>query len=362
MMSNKIKIVKITKEDYESLVEYLANFLDDDRESEFWRDRLYHWWDNNPYFKEDDNRGWALKKNEDIVGFLGNIPMPFYITKNEIVANTMTNWKVAENYRSKSINLIYELIAASRDTLLCNSTSNENVAKILDLFRFEKKQFYKKKMYFSVINPNKIAKKKLSNAKVLKKLESILTSIFYLMQYANRGILYFSSHKKVKRISKADNTFDNLWDETKNSFSNTIVRDSIFLNWYCFGNKFKSNNLLGFYENNELLGFMVLKWASSVKDELKVIECIDLWVKNNKKYVIKSLLFSANKLSKDLNADLFVTPVFNEQLFHVLKRSFYFKLPNQNSNSIYIKSDLEAYKLGNNKLPYITNLVGDYDL
>ena len=118
---------------------------------------------------------------------------------------------------------------------------------------------------------------------------------------------------EVRIIEKADDLFDELWDSTKTKFMNTNVRTSEVLNWYCSNNGVQNNIILGCYQDNKLLGYML---CSCEEDELleKRITVVDLWGHIDDDRVINSLLKRLLKYGAERDCDLVLVPAFHESL------------------------------------------------
>ena len=56
MTDISLEVETVSNLHYDELIEFLSNFEDETRDSEFWRSRLYLWWDQNPAFSDKIER------------------------------------------------------------------------------------------------------------------------------------------------------------------------------------------------------------------------------------------------------------------------------------------------------------------
>ena len=127
----------VSDQDYEALAAFLARFPDEKRGPEFWRRRLAHWWEDNPAFSQETQRGWVVRDNDSIVGFLGNIPSLFKLRDQTVVVFNASTWRVLPEFRGRSLELLGQLMACSKDTISFITTSGRPVLDILDNLKFE---------------------------------------------------------------------------------------------------------------------------------------------------------------------------------------------------------------------------------
>ena len=121
----------------QELVGFLANFEDENRGEVFWQRRLAFWWDENPFSSRELLKGWVLRCDGKIVGFLGLI-LSEYIYRDKIYrAFAATTWRVEKEHRNASLPMFMKWHALGREFILLDTTANEEVAKILDRFKYD---------------------------------------------------------------------------------------------------------------------------------------------------------------------------------------------------------------------------------
>ncbi|MBI3543819.1 MAG: hypothetical protein HY075_11150, partial [Deltaproteobacteria bacterium] len=70
-------VAAVEPADYARVAAYLAAYPGEKRAADVWLKRFGLWWDDNPAFGGDVERGWFLKDGDRVVGFLGNVPTWF---------------------------------------------------------------------------------------------------------------------------------------------------------------------------------------------------------------------------------------------------------------------------------------------
>lgn len=96
-----------------------------------WRRRLAFWWDENPFAHAHPCRGWVLRDDDRLVGFLGVIPT-FYEESGRLVPGWIaTSWAVAEDHRHAALPMGMMLQRHGRDVVMVDTTPSPEVQKLL---------------------------------------------------------------------------------------------------------------------------------------------------------------------------------------------------------------------------------------
>ena len=120
----------------QELVQFLASFGDENRGQVFWRNRLAFWWDENPFGAPDLPKGWVLRCDGAIVGFLGLIPFEYTCRGQVHRAFAATTWRVAKEHRNASLPMFMKWHQLGSQFILLDTTPNAEVSKILDRFGY----------------------------------------------------------------------------------------------------------------------------------------------------------------------------------------------------------------------------------
>ena len=81
----------------------------------------------NPAFGKDCLRGAKLvnEKDKKIVGFIGLIPLKINLKSSNEIAYAFTTWRVNEEFRKYSLDLLYFINEILDDKICFNFTANE---------------------------------------------------------------------------------------------------------------------------------------------------------------------------------------------------------------------------------------------
>jgi len=306
-------IHKIESKDFPDLLEFLLETDNQKRERNYWEKRLRHWWDDNPCFSKNMDRGWILrdKITNAIVGFHGNIPSIFKSPNDGFVINNASTWRVLDSHRHNGINLLFELIKNTK-TILFSTTPNEGVNEINKKLKFKKFPYNTKKTHSLVVN-NKI-KIKSYNSTIFN-FFSIIT--FSLLKFFQQ--LYFSKPNNsghIKKIDKIENSFDVLWEEKRNDYLYTNVRSSEAINWYCFSNE-NEKIVFGYYLEDKLVTYIIYDKRTSGSGEQ--LFCVDLWGALEKD-ILESLIIYTYEYSKKNGINLIRFNAFDEKMCNFLDK------------------------------------------
>ncbi|MCK6622844.1 MAG: hypothetical protein HUU32_15930 [Calditrichaceae bacterium] len=321
-------VLPVLKEDYHNLSQFLADFQDETRGPQFWLNRFEFWWDNNPAFSGEGTRGWLDKEGDKIVGFLGNFPTYFQLAGEPIIAFNATTWRVLPEYRNRSMNLFLKLSMAAKDSILFDTTPTQEVAKILEVFKYRPlpREDYRRSFIVTDFAKFKRALKLELGGKFIHSLTAEAMAMVQPWQYLRLKRIKPHDTLQVRESHKADETFDDLWDRTKAIYSHTNVRSAEAVNWYCFGEKNQPKKLFGCYQNRQLAGFMILKILEGRK--IRKFEALDIWTDPTVAGVLDALLDFAVQYAKQHDIGLLILPHFNIELG---KRIRQFAFPDRNA-------------------------------
>ncbi len=101
-----------------------------------------HWWRANPLYRElgpEWDIGWVLEDEDDnIVGSLGNIPLPYEFQGRRLVVAASRFWVADPAYRNASILLVNRLVTQPRMDLYLTNTFSEASQTALGAFGFDR--------------------------------------------------------------------------------------------------------------------------------------------------------------------------------------------------------------------------------
>lgn len=96
-----------------------------------WRRRLAHWWDENPFAALSPSRGWVLRHEGRIAGFMALIPAGYAARGELTTACIASTWRVDEAHRNASLPMLMKLRRLAANTLLADTTPTADVQVML---------------------------------------------------------------------------------------------------------------------------------------------------------------------------------------------------------------------------------------
>jgi hypothetical protein len=343
------KLLSVLPGNYKEIADFLIQYKVWSNSAEFWLNGFHAWWDNNPTFSECMERGWILRDKQKIVGFMGLIPSPFQISGKEVVVFNATTWYVHPDYRSESFQLLIKSIKYTKDSIYFYTTPSDRAIKILQKLRFHSIPRSTSKRSFIIIDFEKVLKVKFGQS-ILHKFAIKITSPFLaIIQSIRLKKTDLEKINRVKRIRKADSTFDDLWERTKHIFPTTNIRNAEAINWYCFNNKEYEKVVLGYYLNDQLLGYLILK--NPRLKSMNILECSDYWVSPDATQVTHALINAAYNYTFENKYDCILFPHFNLQLENIFNEIGLFSMEDKN-NSEYFKIKPEWFEKINDSNSY----------
>ena len=285
-------IEPIADEDLASLCTYLENYRGRHRGRQFWQSRFNHWWHENPFYKSGMVRGRLLRSGGNIVGFVGSIPVPVQINQQEVITFMSSSWGVEPKYRKQSMRLLSHLAKALRENgspyLLNNPIANTDLYyKLLGFFQIPIR--YTRK--FTLFN-GPLARLSCKLPVDMKWPRMLMSAVEKRLYPLPRSF----SKLRVERLEKVGAEFDQLWQASRSQVVNTHVRNSAFVNWYCFGNREYNKKLLfGAYDGDRLTGFVIFR--ESMQAGGNFLECLDLWFDSSAPDTVTALFSYALRYS-----------------------------------------------------------------
>ncbi len=310
--SSAARIRPVAASDYAALARFLANFADETRNEQFWRRRLLSWWDDNPAYEEGVARGWLLCANDEIKGFLGNVPTLFQLNKRTVTALSTTTWRVMPQYRNHSLSLLYQAIRRASGSILFDTTPSVDADRVMRGLKFVPFA-HCADAWKSIIIVN--ARRVLSTrweGKVIEVLGSCGGPILQFLQNKCTRLEQKPKHSEVQVLTHAGSCFDELWDRTRDSYAHTNVRSAQAIQWYCFGNPDFPKTLFGCFAGQRLVGYLIL--VKGRRDALTTASCVDLWIESGAKNALRDLLSFAKRWAEKEGIDAIEVPHFDRSL------------------------------------------------
>ncbi|GEM_PF-1173670 len=355
----RIELLCLSPEHYEEAASHLASFPQETRGPEFWRDRFRLWWEANPAFSEGLERGWILKANGAIVGFLGNIPSYFQLAGERKIIYSATTWRVSPDYRNYSLHLLFKQIEYSRKSLLFLITLNESTRKIIQMLRLQTIERGDVKVGVLMINSEKVLATYLGKNKASHFLGKALAPILDFLQTFRLGFSRQREEFRVKELVRADESFDELWKRTRERIPNTNARTAEVINWYCFESKNFRKRLFGVYQGCSLLAYVIC--TISQVQGLNFLECLDFWGETCETTTVKALFRYLKDWGQKNSIDLVKFPGFSSEVGFLFGKLCLFQIRSKRSAE-YFQVNLEMSGPISQENSYFPYLIGDFGL
>lgn len=359
----KADLQAVKSSDYPSLAQYLASFPDETRSKEFWLDRFRIWWDENPAFEERLERGWILKDEDTVVGFLCHLPLLFQVRGKPQVTFAGSTFRVHPAYRRYSLRLVYRQFRSTKGTFLFFTTTNLIATRVLQMLkclpieRGHEGRGYERSS-FILLQPKRFWAQHFSSnplARILAGMGGFLLRA--LQDYRLRGPTVGEDFQ-VKEIQHADASFDELWEETRHRFPFTIVRTSRMLNWYCFGSPHFQKKLFGLWRKGHLEAYAIM--AEKQDRDLRSLDCLDWWGPESLE-VGWALVEGIKKYAQTNGYDLIKFPGFSGALAHSFGQMGLFQTTRRQSPQFYRLPSGESAALSDAEV-YWSYFLGDIGL
>lgn len=307
------EVAPVSLTDYASLSRFLTNFPDDESGNAVaWIDRMRSWWDLNPAYDPSLARGWLLREQGEIVGFLGSIPWRFQLDGLETTVFAGTTWRVLPDYRGLSFALKRRQMDEQAGALHLSTTPRAEVARLLAKLGYTPLHDGTDDETHSAIflNVAKVLRLKLDGKPAARVLARHAAPALNAFQHFRLRRLRNCAHEKVRELPRADAAFDELWERTRTQHPSTHVRTAEAVNWYCFSTAGRRKSLLGYFDGDRLAGYMILLPAE--RRGLRICECVDLWIEAGpaREWILGALVEKARQCAVAASFDLVHLPHF----------------------------------------------------
>ena len=294
--------------------------------------------------------GWVLEAENNIVGYLANIPMMYSYQGSEVFVAAARAYAVAPEYKSHGLKLALKFFKQPEVAALLNTTANESSAAVFKYFKAKPvPQAHYNEVLFLVFNswrflravfikcrfPGAIAS---SAALLLSPLFKIITLLKQKERYSRHQDLL------LKRICVDDlgEEFDMLWAIKREQEVFFTDRSVEVLQWRI--NIAPSHyHMYGAYLKDQFLGYILLKIEHVEHLKLKRCLIIDIFgdFKNDESLAV--LISELVREAKDLSVDTIEIIGFPQALRKIVKRLLPFKriIPNWPYFK-FMTQDLEA--------------------
>ncbi len=259
LMSDSLCVEQFKLSEKNALLSFLQTaYADNPRQSDacFWD---WHFL-QNPLVKPDNLPVWVAKHNQKIVGQLAGTPVNLKVGGENRRAIWILDFIVAEKYRGQGLGKKLVLAAQNFCPLGLGITTHQQISPAL-LQKLGWAIVSNVPRYNKILFPGN-ALREIARIKPLRKFVN-----FSFAPFRPRSLspsLLFDKKRNLRIVREFDSSFDELWRES--SAQCGVERSSMFLNWQYRRQPGKNFDVLGYYENDKLLGYAVLFFRKSDAD------------------------------------------------------------------------------------------------
>lgn len=215
-------------------------------------ERFWDWhFLENPYVETNNLPIWIVEDGDEIVGQLAATPVKFKIQNTEKRAMWILDLVVRPDYRRKGLGKKLVALAVEFCPLgLGMNTAEQHSTALLESVGW--KMFGRVPRYNKVLFPGE-ALREISRIEPLRRFANF--AFAPLRPTLKKG---FFEKNKLRIVESFDSSFDDLWRESSTQWTCAVAREAKLLNWQYLDQPGKKYDVLGFYENEKLLGYAVL--------------------------------------------------------------------------------------------------------
>jgi hypothetical protein len=324
---------------------------------ETWLRRFRIWWMKNPASMPEIPKGWVIDDETKIVGFLGNIPVKFFVCGEIKTAVAAVTWYVDPSVRGLfSVRLFNEYLKQKSASLFLFNTDRNDLVKILFKNKFKEYILPRSQTEYLYIidrmNVDLIVREFLfiNEFPRLHELLGFFTRFGMLMRAypfqkppAREGDLpareYTSSLCTV-----CDDSFFRIWEPYLNSCDVTLSRDTDTLNWIYFSSIEPNQRVViqcRRSRDSSLAGYMVFDLQRKKNSDVAIMYLMDMCLEDKDPRVTASLIACAIEIGKQHKAAVLVVWADNQETETYFQRNFVLKKASQRHNYIRLSKTLE---------------------
>jgi GNAT superfamily N-acetyltransferase len=259
LMSDSLCVEQFKLSEKNALLSFLQiAYADNLRQSDacFWD---WHFL-QNPLVKPDNLPVWVAKHNQKIVGQLAGTPVNLKVGGENRRAIWILDFIVGEKYRGQGLGKKLVLAAQDFCPLGLGITTHQQISPAL-LQKLGWAIVSNVPRYNKILFPGN-ALREIARIKPLRKFVNFSFAPF--RPRSSSPSLLFDKKRNLRIVREFDSSFDELWRES--SAQCGVERSSMFLNWQYRRQPGKNFDVLGYYENDKLLGYAVLFFRKSDAD------------------------------------------------------------------------------------------------
>ena len=284
----------------------------------FWK---WHFLEN-PYARLDNVPLWVVRNEDQVVGQMATIPVKLKVGEEERDALWIIDFILSPEYRGQGLGK--RLMQVARDTYCTTMIAlgyNKDSEAVLR--RHQWVSLGNINRYHVLLFPGH-ATKEISRISPIRHLANhiyapLRPSLTKLSQTGS-GVL--------REVSRFDSSFDELWTKASIQWPCAVIRRSQFLEWQFMRQPGKKFDVLGYYEKDHLLGYVILFFRKAVhgvaSDKVAISDLC--YSTENPQEVIEHLLQGALRLALERKAGGLVIDILDQRVEQQLRRFGFWRI------------------------------------
>lgn len=319
-MPADVEIKQFQLADKDALLSFLRSaYPDEPSKSDpvFWN---WHFLEN-PNTTADNVPLWIVKQGNEVVGQMATIPARLKVGDKEKRALWIIDFILAPQYRGRGLGKA--LMRIARETYCTTMIAlGYNAQSEAVLLSHKWVSLGNINRYHALFFPGN-ASKEISRFSAVSELANLL----YAPLRPNKTQLSADRAGQIREIREFDSAFDQLWQEASVQWPCAVVRSSRFLQWQFMQQPGKKFEVLGYFESNHLLGYVVLFFRKSRSGAPDKVAISDLcYSANSATSVIDNLLKGAVRLALERRAGGLVIDVLDELVEQRLRQFRFWRI------------------------------------
>lgn len=320
-MQSEIQLKQFELAEKDALLDFLrVAFPDEPRKSDpkYW---AWHFLEV-PFSTPDNIPLWIAKVGDEIAGQLAAIPVEIKVGDKTKRSMWILDFVIHTKYRRRGLGKRLVNYAMENCTVgLGINTDEQHAPALLESLGWRK--LGKVRRYQRLLYPG-YALREIAQRRITRNIVNTAYSPFR----PRRNKLSSNGEYTVRQVKEFDASFDDLWQRACGQWPCAVVRSAKYLEWQFARQPGKRFDVLGLYERDVLVGYVVLFFRKAAKGAgpLKAAISDLCYERRNSEGVIDELLKAALNLSLERRAGSLVTDVVDRKVEERLRRFNFWRI------------------------------------